>query len=80
MARIQELWGLINLHNYGEVMRVKNQIKENKLRINTLMRDNLFELDVNSHEQKQLLKVNKVDKKVRKELKHGKGMKKIKYL
>ena len=50
MEKIQELWKIINLHNYGEISRVRNQIKENKVRINQLMRDNLFELDVNSHE------------------------------
>jgi hypothetical protein len=48
--RIEKLWMEINLLNWGEISRVKNKVKENKVRANQLMRDNLFELDVNAHD------------------------------
>ena len=80
MQRIQKLWIDINLLNYSEIARIKNRIRENKIKINQLMRDNLFELDVNAHEQRQLLKVNRVNKKVRQLVKTSKDQKKIKEL
>ena len=70
--RIEKLWMEINLYNWGEISRIKNQVRENKLRANQLMRDNLFELDVNAHDQRQLLKVKRVNKKVKKILQQSK--------
>ena len=44
------------------------------------MRENLFELDVNSHDQKRFLQLNRFHNKVKRSLKEGKEIKKIKEL
>ena len=55
IAKIQRVWEKLNMARNSEVVRIQNEIRRNKSLINDLMRENLFELDINSHEQKLLL-------------------------
>jgi len=57
IEKIDKLWKRLNRNRNPEVVRIQNEIKRNKANINELMRENLFELDVNCSDQKMLLDV-----------------------
>jgi hypothetical protein len=80
MSRLEKLQDELNTHGWPEIARIKNQIRKNTSTINQLMRENLFELDVNANDQKVLLKFKKSEKRAQKVLQNSKEIKKIKTL
>ena len=57
LSKIEKKWSLLDAHKNAECKRLEDQIKSNKLCIQQLTRENLFEIDVNTNDQKLLLKV-----------------------
>ena len=55
--RIQRTWESLDYYNHTECTRIEDKIKVNKRHIQQLTRENLFEMDVNTNDQKLLLKV-----------------------
>lgn len=80
IEKIQFFQAKLNKHRDWEVKQIHNQIRENKRYINTLTRDNLFELDVNSHDQRMYLAILDSRTKKDRRLKKSSDQKKIQFL
>ena len=50
IAKIDAVWKRLHRYKHEEIVRIQNDVRKNKMLINQLSRDNLFELDVNAHE------------------------------
>ena len=57
LSKIEKKWSLLDEHKNAECKMLEDKIKSNKLCIQQLTRENLFEIDVNTNDQKLLLKV-----------------------
>jgi len=69
IGKIEKLWKRLNRRRWSEVMRILDETKKNKLLIQQLTRDNMFELDVNFHDQRVFLKQFMLNAKVKQKLK-----------
>ena len=69
IQKIQRVWRRLNKHGNTEAVRMQNEIKRNKRQIQDLMRENLFELDINQHEQQLLIGQQSYKKRLNRKLK-----------
>ena len=71
------MWKQLEMFKNPECLLLENTIKENKLRIQQLTRENLFEMDVSTADQKQLLRAQDARTKQDKRLKQSREEKLI---
>lgn len=64
--KIDNLWTQLNKSSWGDVVRLKDQIRANCMRVDVLRRENMFELDCNYDDMKVLANAKQIRIKCKK--------------
>ena len=72
VRKVEHLWTKLTKLRWTEAQSIMDEIRRNKAQIQSLSLDNLFELDVNFHDQKMLLKTRRRHKKVQNKVQKSK--------